>query len=58
MSTIALTSTINPAEINTREGLAGTLIERICLQYNEDANQNGAPAIDRKKNAMRLPKKN
>ena len=56
MSTIALTSTINPAELNTREGLAGTLIERICLQYNEDANRNGASAIDRKKKRQETAK--
>ncbi len=31
-STIALTSTIDPSRLNTQNGLAGTLIERICLK--------------------------
>jgi hypothetical protein len=46
VSTIALSSTVEPSSLNTQNGLAGTLIERICLKYNEEANINGASAVE------------
>jgi hypothetical protein len=46
ISTIALSSTVEPSSLNTQNGLAGTLIERICLKYNEEANINGASAVE------------
>jgi hypothetical protein len=48
-STIALTPTVDPSSLNTKNGLAGTLIERICLKYNEEANINGAFKMEEKK---------
>ena len=55
-STTALTSTIDPTELNTHEGFAGTLIERICIKYNDDANQNGVSVIERKKKRQETAK--
>ncbi len=49
ISTIVLTSTIEPSSLNTQNGLTGTSIERICLKYNEEENINGASAVERKK---------
>ncbi len=42
--------------MNTQNGLAGTLIERICLKYNEEANINGASAVERKKKRQETAK--
>jgi len=48
-STIVLSSSVDPSTLNTQDGLSGTLIERICLKYNEEANMNGASATERKR---------
>jgi hypothetical protein len=48
-STIVLSSSVDPSTLNTQDGFAGTLIERICLKYNEEANMNGASATEQKK---------
>jgi hypothetical protein len=44
-----LTSTIDPRDLNLTEGLAGTLVDRICLRYNEESRQHDGTAEERKK---------
>ncbi len=44
-----LTSTIEPNDLNITEGLAGTLVDRICLKYNEESRQHDGAAEEQKK---------
>jgi hypothetical protein len=55
-SSSQLTSGIDPSNLNLKDGLAGTLLERICLKYNEDSQRNGSTAEERKKKRQETAK--
>ncbi len=57
-STSQLMTNITPSDLNENEGLAGTLIECICLKYTEVARKNGQTAEERKKKCQESAKKN
>jgi hypothetical protein len=55
-STGQLITNITPSDLNENEGLAGTLIEFICLKYTEVARQIGQTAEERKKKCQESAK--